>query len=204
MSSITFIVNTLLWRVKLHAFPLKGITCVCCSWQLTWMNSNCQLCFLGRNLTFTEVLGIYIMQEPVRDVGSANTQNPGSSHWICPPLNSLFPLAVVALKLFTFRVEPGFFSSCCCCCQVASVVFDSVWPHRRQPTSLPPSLGFSRQELWTGLPLPSPVQESEKWKWSHSVMSDSSRPHGLKPTRLLRPWDFPGKSAGVGCHRLLH
>ena len=24
------------------------------------------------------------------------------------------------------------------------------------------------------------------------------RPHGLQPTRLLRPWDFPGKSAGVG------
>ena len=34
-------------------------------------------------------------------------------------------------------------------------------------------------------------------------MSDSSRPHGLQPTRLLRPWDFPGKSTGVGCHRLL-
>ena len=29
-------------------------------------------------------------------------------------------------------------------------------------------------------------------------MSDSSRPHGLQPTRLLRPWDFPGKSTGVG------
>ena len=27
--------------------------------------------------------------------------------------------------------------SCCCCCQVASVVSDSVWPHRRQPTRLP-------------------------------------------------------------------
>ena len=25
-------------------------------------------------------------------------------------------------------------------------------------------------------------------------MSDSLRPHGLQPTRLLRPWDFPGKS----------
>ena len=36
------------------------------------------------------------------------------------------------------------------------------------------------------------------------VMSDSSKPHGLQPTRLLRPWDFPGKSAGVGRHRLLH
>ena len=32
---------------------------------------------------------------------------------------------------------------------------------------------------------------------------DSSRPHGLQPTRLLRPWDFPGKSTGVGCHYLL-
>ena len=34
-------------------------------------------------------------------------------------------------------------------------------------------------------------------------MSDSVRPHGLQPTRLLRPWDFPGKSTGVGCHCLL-
>ena len=29
------------------------------------------------------------------------------------------------------------------------------------------------------------------------------RPHGLQPTRLLHPWDFPGKSTGVGCHCLL-
>ena len=67
----------------------------------------------------------------------------------------------------------------------------------------PPSLGFSRQEHWSGLPFPSPMHESEKWKWSRSVVSNSSRPHGLQPTRLLRPWDFPGKSTGVGCHRLL-
>ena len=48
---------------------------------------------------------------------------------------------------------------------------------------------------------------SNAWKWkvkvSHSVMSDSWRPHGLQPTRLLCPWDFPGKSTGVGCHCLL-
>ena len=42
-----------------------------------------------------------------------------------------------------------------------------------------------------------------KWKWSCSVVSDSSRPHGPQPTRLFRPWDFPGKSTGVGCHCLL-
>ena len=66
-----------------------------------------------------------------------------------------------------------------------------------------PSLGFSRQEHWSGLPFPSPMHESEKWKWSLSVMSDSVRPHGLQPTSLLHPWDFPGKSTGVGCHCLL-
>ena len=62
----------------------------------------------------------------------------------------------------------------------------------------PPSMGFSRQEYWSGVPLPSPKHESEKWKWSHSVVSDSWRPHGLQPSRLLHPWDFPGKSTGVG------
>ena len=35
-------------------------------------------------------------------------------------------------------------------------------------------------------------------------MSDSSLPQGLQPIRLLHPWDFPGKSTGVGCHCLLH
>ena len=28
--------------------------------------------------------------------------------------------------------------------------------------------------------------------------------HGLSPTRLLYPWDSPGKNAGAGCHSLLH
>ena len=67
----------------------------------------------------------------------------------------------------------------------------------------PPSLGFSRQEHWSGLPFPSPMHESEKWKWSHSVVWDPQRPHGLQSTRLLCSWDFPGKSTGVGCHCLL-
>ena len=38
---------------------------------------------------------------------------------------------------------------------------------------------------------------------SLSVMSDSLRPHGLKPIRLLCPWDLPGKNTGVGYHSLL-
>ena len=96
----------------------------------------------------------------------------------------------------------------------------------------PPSLGFSKQEYWSGLPFPSPMPESEKWKvksesevpQSYPTLSDPmdcSLPgssihgifqarvlrsdqisrvrllatHGLQPTRLLHPWNFPGKNA---------
>ena len=34
-------------------------------------------------------------------------------------------------------------------------------------------------------------------------MSDSVQPHRRQPTRLLCPWDSPGKNTGVGCHFLL-
>ena len=37
-----------------------------------------------------------------------------------------------------------------------------------------------------------------------SVMSDSLRPHGPWPARLLCPWDSPGKNTGVGCYFPLH
>ena len=39
-------------------------------------------------------------------------------------------------------------------------------------------------------------------QFSRSVVSDSMRPHRRQPTRLLHPWDSPGKNTGVGCHFL--
>ena len=92
------------------------------------------------------------------------------------------------------------------------------------------SMGFSRQGYWSGLSFPSPGDlpdpeiepGSPAWQTDSlptelrgkpffpyaacqvaSVVSDSVQPHGLQPTRLLRPWDSPGKSTGVGCHFLL-
>ena len=51
------------------------------------------------------------------------------------------------------------------------------------------------------------ISFSNAWKWKVKVKSLSrvrlQRPHGLQPTRLLHPCDFPGKSTGVGCHCLL-
>ena len=51
------------------------------------------------------------------------------------------------------------------------------------------------------------ISFSNAWKWKVKVKSFSHirllATHGLQPTRLLCPWDFPGKSTGVGCHCLL-
>ena len=54
--------------------------------------------------------------------------------------------------------------------------FSRVWLCATPETAahqVPPSLGFSRQEHWSGVPFPSPIHESEKWKWSRSVVSNS-------------------------------
>ena len=58
----------------------------------------------------------------------------------------------------------------------------------------------------------SEVMDVNKGKWfllgvnfsvSCSVLSNSLQPHGLQPTRLLGPWNSPGKNTGIGCHSLL-
>ena len=61
---------------------------------------------------------------------------------------------------------------------------------RRNPSRRKPAWSWSEQPAGTR-------------KWSRSVVSDSLRSHGLQSTRLLCPWDFPGKSTGVGYHFLL-
>ena len=76
--------------------------------------------------------------------------------------------------------------------------FSRVWLCATPVTAAhqaPPSLGFSRQEHWSELPFPSPMHGSEKWKWSRSVVSDSSDPmdcslpgssiHGICQARVL-------------------
>ena len=45
------------------------------------------------------------------------------------------------------------------------------------------------------------IQLSCAYVFSGSVMSDSLRPPGLQPTRLLCPWNF--RNTEVGCHFLL-
>ena len=104
-------------------------------------------------------------------------------------------------------------------------LFATPWTVAHQP---PLSMGFSRQEYWSGLPFPSlgalpnpgiesrspalqadslPSETPRKPKESQSVtrsdMPDSLRPHGPKPARLLCPWNSPGNNTRVGRHSLL-
>ena len=66
----------------------------------------------------------------------------------------------------------------------------------------PLSLGFSRQEHWSGLSFPSPMMKVKSESEAAQLCPTHSDPRDCR-TRLLRPWDFPGKSTGVGCHCLL-
>ena len=63
----------------------------------------------------------------------------------------------------------------------------------------PPSLGFSRQEYWSGLSFPSPMYAGMLSHFSHVRLCATQ---GQQPTWLLCPQDSPGKDAGVGCHFL--
>ena len=49
-------------------------------------------------------------------------------------------------------------------------LFVTLWTVAGQ---VPLPMGFPRQEYWSGLPFPSPAHESEKRKWSRSVVPDS-------------------------------
>ena len=90
----------------------------------------------------------------------------------------------------------------CCCCSVASVVSNSVRPHRQQPTRLPQPWDSPGKNTRVGCHfLPQCMKGKVK------VKSRSRVP------LLATPWTaahqappslgFPGKSTGVGCHCLL-
>ena len=71
------------------------------------------------------------------------------------------------------------------------------------PGSAVPGILQARTLEWVA------ISFSNAWKWKVKVKSLSRVQllvtpwTALQPTRLLRPWDFPGKSTGVGCHFLL-
>ena len=101
--------------------------------------------------------------------------------------------------------------------QVAELEFKTAATAAAKSLQSCPTLCDPRDGNPPGSPVPGILQArtlewvaisfSNACKWKVKVKSLShvrlERSHGLQPTRLLRPWDFPGKSTGVGCHCLL-
>ena len=120
-------------------------------------------------------------------------------------------------------------------------LFATLWTVANEA---PLSMGFFRQEYWSGLTFPPPgdlpnsgIEPKPPTLQADSLPAKSQRkPENtgvgchfllqcmkvksegevaqscptlcdptdcMQPTRLLHPWDFPGKSTGVGCHGLL-
>ena len=96
---------------------------------------------------------------------------------ICNPLNSKwlyfflppFPYIVFnARTLGMFRLK--FFTNLMLLLLLSRFSCVRLWATPQMAAhQAPPSLGFFRQEHWSGLPFPSPMHESEKWKGSRSV-----------------------------------
>ena len=84
-------------------------------------------------------------------------------------------------------------------------------PSSPTPQSLPASESFPMSQLFpsggqnieasaSASVLPMYIQGCVCTGWLQSCLL---RPSGLQPSRLLCPWDSPGKNTGVGCHARL-
>ena len=126
----------------------------------------------------------------------------------------------------------GTLQDCLWCIEALSCVrlFETPWTAAHQA---PLSMEFFRQEYQSVLPFPSPVDLPDPGiepmspamqadsllskppgkayrrivlscaMLTCSAVSDSFQPHGLQPTRVLCPWNSPGKNPGVDCYSLL-
>ena len=92
---------------------------------------------------------------------------------------------------------------CCCCCQIASVVSDSVRPHRRQPTR--PRRPWDSPGKNTGVGCHFLLQRMKVKSESEvaQLCPTLSDPMDYSPPGSSVHGIFPGKSTGVGCHCLL-
>ena len=76
----------------------------------------------------------------------------------------------------------------------------SLLQHHSSKTSIQCSLAFFMVQLSHPHMTSGKIM---KWSVSHLVVYDSLWPSGLKLTRLLCPWNSPGKNTGMGSHSLL-
>ena len=142
-----------------------------------------------------------------------NTLHMDITRWSTPKSDWLYSLQPKMEKLYTFATQwtasrQASLSITNSQSLLELMSIKSVMPSNHlilcHPLFLPPSI-FPSIRVFSNEPVRH-IRLPTYWsfrKWSHSVVSNSLQPHGLQLTRLLRLWDFPGRSTGVGCHCLL-
>ena len=109
------------------------------------------------------------------------------------------PIAVVLNEAFRALSDPHAAAAAAKSLQSCLTLCDPM--DGSPPGSPVPGILQARTLEWVA------ISFSNAWKCKGKGKSLSrvqlQGPHGLQPTRLLHPWDFPGKSTGVGCHCLL-
>ena len=103
-----------------------------------------------------------------------------------------------------------FLQTCLCVDLVASVVSDSVRPHGMKTRQVPPSMGFFKQDYWSGLLFPSPEDLLNSGIEPMSPVSPALQADSLAlappgqrrqwhPAPVLLPGESQGRGSLVGC-----
>ena len=150
-----------------------------------------------------------------------------------PLLVSLDSSCPVLLCCVRPRLSCALLTLCPPCCRAASCLLAFLWSWRTKSSHVPPAVfechcvteGIPRD--WSLLPtarsvpahciqcsFPRLQDERGSEKFSSQILEGEGQllllscvsrvwPHRRQPISLLHPWDFPGRSTGVGCHFLL-
>ena len=124
------------------------------------------------HFTSSSVLGMYVL--PVNTIptqGAISRAQPWKSNVMFESIWTEFMTDPVKASMLLLLLLLSRFSRVWLCATPWTAAYHAS-----------PSMGFSRQEHWSGLPFPSPMHESGKWKWKVKVKS-------LSRVRLLAtPW----------------
>ena len=111
----------------------------------------------------------------------------GGSSWPCDSCDSCF-----VSGLYPWATSEAPWDSCCCCCQVASVMSDSVRPHRWPAHQVPLSLGFSTESSF------SPTPQALAGSRTHFCPTAAAREQGK---RVLHPSTTPSPILSGTCKK---
>ena len=127
--------------------------------------------------------------------GSSSMGFSRQEYWsglLCPPPGDLPDPGIGSMYLTSSALESGFFTTSA----TWEALHLNITGHKRR-------MKCHFAATWMDLEIIT-LSEVSQTIIGCSFMSNFLQPLGLYITRLLCPWNSPGKNIGVGCHFLLH